>query len=216
MAELLVIRHGQASFGADNYDQLSALGEKQSVAVGDALRDMNWVPDRMVTGTLERQKKTLEFMGFSGAADEHPGWNEYDFYDLLRVRHGGEMPHDVRHDRRTHFRTLRETVFDWQAGGLEGTKESWSDFTDRIESARKFSTAEGAERVLVVSSGGVIGQLAAQSVEAPPKMMMTLNLQVKNTSITKFIFSGSRFFLHEFNSTPHFATPERAGLMSYS
>lgn len=216
MAELMVIRHGQASFGADNYDKLSDLGEQQAVAVGDALREMNWIPDRLITGTLDRQKQTLEGMRLDGDPEEHPGWNEYDFYDLLAVKHGGEMPHQVRHDRKTHFKTLRETVFEWQAGGLIGAKESWTDFTTRIEDARRFSTTQGAERVLVVSSGGVIGQLAARSLNAPPKMMMTLNLQVKNTSITRFIFSGERFFLHEFNSTPQFATPERAGLMSYS
>ncbi|MEY8840214.1 histidine phosphatase family protein, partial [Cribrihabitans sp. XS_ASV171] len=38
MAELLVIRHAQASFGADNYDLLSELGHRQSQAVGAALR----------------------------------------------------------------------------------------------------------------------------------------------------------------------------------
>lgn len=216
MAELLVVRHGQASFGADNYDQLSDLGKQQSVVLGKTLRNMGWVPDRLITGTLERQKQTLHHMGFSTGGEEHPGWNEYDFYDLLRCRYGGKMPHQVRHDRKTHFRTLRETVFEWQADALKGTKETWTDFTTRIEAARQFSTNQAVERVLVISSGGVIGQLAARAVEAPDKMMMTLNLQVKNTSITRFVFSGSRFFLHEFNATPHFVSPERAGLMSYS
>ena len=49
MSELLVIRHGQASFGQDNYDVLSDLGHRQSKAVGALLREMGWVPDRLVT-----------------------------------------------------------------------------------------------------------------------------------------------------------------------
>ena len=40
MAELLVIRHGQASFGQDDYDVLSDLGHQQSRAVGALLREM--------------------------------------------------------------------------------------------------------------------------------------------------------------------------------
>ena len=216
MAELIVIRHGQASFGADNYDQLSELGHRQSELVGKALGAAGWVPDRLVTGTLTRQHETLTSMGFSQAPEQHPGWNEYDFHNLLAKRFNDDVPHDVRKDRKTHFRTLRETIHEWQAGGLDGADESWKDFTTRIESARRFSTETGVRRVLVISSGGVIGQLVAATLGAPAKMMMELNLQVKNTSITKFIFSGDRFFLHEFNATPHFAPAECAGMLTYS
>ncbi|TDK45111.1 histidine phosphatase family protein [Antarcticimicrobium luteum] len=219
MAELLVIRHAQASFGAGDaasYDRLSDLGHKQAEVAGRALRETGWVPDRLITGTLTRQKETLRSMGFDAAPQTHPGWNEYDFHDLLDARFGGEMPDLVREDRKTHFRTLRETILEWQAGGLSGARESWSDFTARVEAARAFATAEPVERVLVISSGGAIGQLVAASLEAPPKQMIALNLQIKNTSITRFVFSGSRFFLHEFNTTPHFAPPGAADLLTYS
>ncbi|KIN70121.1 Phosphoglycerate mutase family protein [Sulfitobacter donghicola DSW-25 = KCTC 12864 = JCM 14565] len=46
--------------------------------------------------------------------------------------------------------------------------------------------------------------------------MMNLNLQIKNASMTRFVFSGSLFSLSEFNATPHYATPDGAKLMSYS
>lgn len=216
MAELLVIRHAQASFGADNYDQLSELGHRQSELAGAALREMGWVPDRLVTGTLTRQHETLSSMGFDAKPEQHPGWNEYDFHNLLAKRFNDDVPHDVRKDRKTHFRTLRDTIHAWQAGGLDGADESWTDFVDRIRAARVFSTDTDARRVLVISSGGVIGQLVAATLGAPDAMMMELNLQVKNTSLTRFIFSGDRFFLHEFNATPHFAPADRAALLTYS
>lgn len=216
MAELIVVRHAQASFGSDNYDQLSDLGHQQSELVGEALRHMDWVPDRLVTGTLTRQHETLASMGFDQAPEQHPGWNEYDFQNLLAKRFSDDVPHDVRKDRKTHFRTLRETIFEWQDGGLDGADESWIDFTSRIQAARRFSTDTDARRVLVISSGGVIGQLVASTLGAPAKMMMELNLQVKNTSISRFIFSGDRFFLHEFNATPHFASADRTGMLTYS
>jgi broad specificity phosphatase PhoE len=38
MGTLYLVRHGQASFGADDYDQLSELGRRQSVRLGEYLR----------------------------------------------------------------------------------------------------------------------------------------------------------------------------------
>ncbi|QBF31937.1 histidine phosphatase family protein [Thalassococcus sp. S3] len=216
MAELLVIRHAQASFGQDNYDRLSDLGHEQSRVVGDALRASGWEPDRLITGTLTRQKETLASMGFSEPPEEHPGLNEYDFHDLLRVRFNGTIPDLVMGDRKTHFRTLRETILDWQKGGLSGAKESWRDFETRVAAARAFATDTDAKRVLVISSGGPIGQLTARALDAPDAQMMALNLQVKNTSLTRFIFSNRAFFLHEFNATPHLADAARAHLLTYS
>lgn len=216
MAELLVIRHGQASFGQDNYDVLSDLGRRQSVAVGALLRQIGWQPDRLVTGTLVRQKDTLRAMGFDQSPQEHAGFNEYDFADLLAARYVGDVPHLVTADRKTHFRALRETVFEWQDAAFDGASETYMEFAARVEAARRFATDGAAKRVLVISSGGVIGQLTATALGAPMRQMMQLNLQVKNTAMTRFMFSGPAFSLHEFNATPHFMSSEGADLLSYS
>ncbi|MEQ3670250.1 histidine phosphatase family protein [Pseudophaeobacter sp.] len=216
MAELLIVRHGQASFGAENYDDLSDLGRQQSRALGDTLRALDWVPDRMITGSLMRQKQTLEEMGFDGDAEEHAGWNEYDFHDLLNSRYGGVAPDDVITDRKTHFRALRETLTEWQQGGIASAGESWLTFCDRVERARQAAVSDRVERVLVVSSGGAIARLVADSLSLPNDQMIALNLQIKNTSTSRFVFSKEKFFLHEFNSVPHFHNVERAALMTYS
>ena len=216
MAELLVIRHGQASFGEDNYDVLSELGHKQSEAVGALLRELGWTPDRMITGTLTRQKETLASMGFSEAPEEHAGFNEYDFGDLLNARFKGAVPDLVKGDRKTHFRALRETVFEWQDAAFSGASETYAEFAARVEAARAFATDTAAKRVLVISSGGVIGQLASTALGADKRHMMELNLQVKNTAMTRFMFKDARCSLHEFNATPHFMTASNAALLSYS
>ena len=215
MAELIIIRHGQASFGAENYDKLSDLGHVQSALVGKALQTRGWIPDRVVIGGQVRHRETLNGMGLSDA-EVDSGFNEYDFHDLLLARFDGDVPNPILGDRKTHFRSLRETVFEWQAGGLPNATESWLDFTTRIENALTKATRDGAERILVVSSGGVIGQITADTVGGPAKMMMTLNLQIKNTAINKFIISGSKRFLHEFNATPHLDVPEHADKLTYS
>ncbi|MBE1281821.1 MAG: histidine phosphatase family protein [Rhodobacteraceae bacterium] len=219
MAELLVIRHGQASFGAGDaaaYDQLTDLGYTQSRLLGDLLRDLDWVPDRVVTGTLARHRQTLDGIGFDTAAEEHAGWNEYDFHDLLTAKHSGVLPENVQKDRQSHFRALKTTLREWQDGGLTGASENWTQFSDRVEQARSHAVRAGAERVLVVSSGGVIGKLVSATLQTPPAQMIALNLQVKNTSMTRFIFTERAFFLSEFNATPHFADNDRSVYMSYS
>lgn len=216
MAELIVVRHGQAAFGQVNYDQLSDLGHKQAELAGKVLAEMGWVPDRLITGTLERQRDTMTSMGFTGAREEHAGFNEYDFNDLLHARYDGNVPDVVKGERKTHFRTLRETVFEWQDGGLPSASESWTDFETRVAAALNFATDTEARRVLVVSSGGVIGQLVASAMQAPTRMMMEVNLQIKNASINRFVFSKGRVFVQGFNATPHLDTTETAHLMTYS
>ena len=216
MAELLIVRHGQASFGADDYDILSDLGHRQSAALGEMLREIGWTPDRLVTGTLRRQKETLASMGFDAAPEEHAGFNEYDFGDLLNARFDGKVPDMVKGDRKTHFRALRETIFDWQDAAFDGASETYAAFAQRVEAARAFACDTDAPRVLVVSSGGVIGQLTATALGADKRHMMELNLQIKNTAMTRFMFKGDRFSLSEFNATPHFMSPAGAALLSYS
>ncbi|MEP1765164.1 MAG: histidine phosphatase family protein [Sulfitobacter sp.] len=216
MAELLVIRHGQASFGAANYDVLSDLGRRQARAAGAWLRQMEWTPDRIITGTLDRQIDTATEMGFSPQLETHQGLNEYDFGSLLDTRFKDGLPDLVQADRKTHFRTLRETVFEWQRGEIDNPYETWPAFVERVAAARRFAVEAGAKRVLLVSSGGVIGQMVAASLGAPDAHMMQLNLQIKNTAMTRFMFSGAAFSLSEFNATPHFSTPQSAPLMSYS
>ena len=215
MPELLIVRHGQASFGAENYDELSPLGVEQAQLAGDYLRHIGWQPDRVISGTLKRQIDTATAMGFA-PEETIPGFNEYDFHNLLLARFNGNVPDLVMGDRKTHFRTLRETVFAWQADELQNPSETWTHFTTRIETAFTQATREGADRILVVSSGGVIGQTVAASVNGPAKMMMTLNLQVKNTALTKLICAGEKRFLHEFNATPHLDVPQNRDKLTYS
>ena len=211
MAELLLIRHGQASFGAENYDQLSPMGERQAKALAAHLKALGWVPDRLVTGTLARQIQTLEAIGFEGPRKEHPGFNEYSLEgarktELNSIAKAG--------DRKTYIRGLKAVVLDWQKDSALDTDESFLTFEDRTRAAMDFATNTNAKRVLVVTSGGVIGQTVRATLGAPPPMMVELNLQIKNTSITRFIFSGARRMLQEFNAAPHLdANPD---LLSYA
>ncbi|WP_171126110.1 MULTISPECIES: histidine phosphatase family protein [unclassified Ruegeria] len=216
MAELLLVRHAQASFGADNYDKLSDLGHRQSAQLGDWLQGTGWVPDRLITGTLARHAETLASMGFSAAPERHAGLNEYDFKDLLNARFGGDVPQRVQGDRKTHFRALRETILHWQEGGLPDASESWAEFSARVAAALRFVTQTEARRVLVVSSGGPIGQITSSVLNAPNPQMMELNLQLRNTSQSRFLFSSRGVGLTEFNAIPHLHPVAQAEMITHS
>ncbi len=204
LAELLVIRHGQASFGAENYDKLSDIGREQSRRAGDWLRAHGWVPDRVLTGDLSRQRGTADEMGFASARID-PGFDEYDSGALLAWR-----PF-TGSDRRAYFLHLRETVHAWIDGGECGG-ETFANFAARVDRAFCDAMRPGAKRVLVVSSGGVVGRMVAETLKAPPRMMMALNLQVRNTAMTRWIYSPRGVHLHSFNALPHLSAPADAAL----
>ena len=94
MATLYLVRHGQASFAAENYDRLSELGRRQSVWLGEYFAGRGSEFSRVVCGTLERQRETaraiLEAMGSVLTAAEHPGWNEYSGEALYKAYLGDE------------------------------------------------------------------------------------------------------------------------------
>ena len=59
MGTLYLVRHGQASFGADDYDLLSPLGHQQSVRLGEYFKYKGVAFEAAVTGTLKRQLQTF-------------------------------------------------------------------------------------------------------------------------------------------------------------
>ena len=59
MGSLYLVRHGQASFGADDYDQLSERGEAQAVRLGEYWRERGLSFDAVYAGTLKRHQQTL-------------------------------------------------------------------------------------------------------------------------------------------------------------
>ena len=63
MGTLYLVRHGQASFGADNYDQLSALGQRQCQRLGEYFGAKGRRFSAAITGTLARQTQSLDAIG---------------------------------------------------------------------------------------------------------------------------------------------------------
>jgi broad specificity phosphatase PhoE len=121
MGTLYLVRHGQASFGADDYDQLSDLGRRQSVRLGEYFAQKQIHFDGLIAGTLRRHRQTLEgILEGMNRAGEHLSWdglNEYDSAAVIAAIHPQKLekpgsPEQYRH----HFRLLRDGLAQWMAG----------------------------------------------------------------------------------------------------
>ena len=221
MPTLFLIRHGQASFGADDYDVLSPIGHEQAETLGQWFAQERIVPDLVAHGTLRRQKETmagiLKGLSHEMKAEEHGGFDEYDFASPLSAKYAeGGAPEGMMSDHKSHFRTLRSTVAEWQRDEIPNPPERWSDFVTRVETACRAMMREGVETVFAVSSGGAIAQAVAALLEAPGVHQTRMQLQMKNTAITRFLFTPRSTYLHSFNETPHITAANADRLLTYA
>jgi broad specificity phosphatase PhoE len=220
MAELILVRHGQASFGADDYDKLSELGWRQSRWLGEYFAERGATFDRVVRGSMRRHSETLagiaEGMGRPLAGEEDARLNEYDSHALLRA-HLGKKPMPQGDDRRAHFRVLREAMYGWTDGTLNGAAhEPFAEFRARVLAALAAARAGAVKRVLVVSSGGPISTILAEVLGMPQRGVVDLNLQTRNTGISELQAGASRIHCVSFNNVPHLDRPDRSGALTYS
>ena len=220
MTELVLVRHAQASFGADDYDRLSELGWRQSRWLGEYFAERGVTFDRVLRGSLRRHTETLagiaEGLGAELDAGEDARLNEYDSHALLHAHLKGK-PLPQGKDRREHFRILREAMYAWTDGTLAGDlHEPFIAFRSRVLGALAELRSGAAQRILVVSSGGPISTILAEVLGTPQRGMVDLNLQTRNTGITELRAGATRIHCVSFNNVPHLDRPDRAGALTYS
>jgi broad specificity phosphatase PhoE len=224
MAVLYLVRHGQASFTAENYDRLSELGQRQSAWLGEYFAARRTVFARAVSGTLERQRQTahaiLGAMGSGLAAEEHPGWNEYSGEALYKAYLGDEWAHArAKGDVRAVYRTIKAALNAWSEGSLPGPlPETWGGFGERVAAAMHSACAGVPEdaNVLAASSGGAIARGVADLLQAPARTAIELNLQFRNSGFCEIFFSPRSMRLISFNCVPHLERDDRRDAITYS
>ena len=224
MAILYLVRHGQASFAAENYDRLSELGRRQSVWLGEYFAERGIVFARAVCGTLERQRQTardiLDTMGSTLTATEHPGWNEYSGEALYKAFLGDEWANArAKGDVRSVYRTIKAALAAWSEDKLPGPlPETWNGFGERIAAAMKSACAGLPDdaNVLAATSGGAIGRGIADLLQAPAQTAIELNLQFRNSGFCEIFFSPRSMRLISFNCVPHLERGDRRGAITYS
>lgn len=223
MAELFVVRHAQAAFGTDDYDRLTELGHRQSRWLGEYFAERAMRFDRVITGTLRRHRETLAGISESlaGLPEAHAlgGLNEYQA-DVLLAAHLGESSLariDRGGDRRAHFRILREALYAWVDGALQTDAHTpFDEFAAGVRDALEAARAPGAERVLVVSSGGPISTLIGTVLGLAPRSMVELNLQARNTGVSEFRAGAKAVLCVSFNNVPHLDRSGRRESITYT
>ena len=229
MGDLLLIRHGQASFGAADYDRLSSTGEQQSARLGAWLAANESAPAHVVRGALRRHAQTAEHClrgaGLDVAVEIVPALDELDHVDLLR-RHrpdldGAEaLAAELCRQRDPHraFQQMFVAAVDrWTAGTHDHEyTRPWPAFRQGVLAsltalAARARDAEGD--TWVVTSGGPIAVIAAHLFGAPPERTFALSWPLANTGLSRVRVNGAGPQMVTYNAWPHLAGA--ADLLTY-
>ena len=225
MGTLYLVRHGQASFGAENYDKLSELGTRQCTALGAWMHECGLVFEGVMRGSLVRQRQSLAAIATQLAGlpeeTEWPCLNEYDSHALIQtVLHTLKEPlppESTPEGYRAHFRLLRQALQGWMEGRTQPLgMPTWQGWLEGVANALDHVRRHHAGDVLVVSSGGPIATAVAQVLGAPGEAMVELNLRMRNSSVTEFAFTPKRHVLVSYNALPHLQHPERRGWVTFA
>jgi len=214
MGLVLLVRHGQASFGADDYDVLSEIGWAQGRLLGKWLAERDVVPTAVIHGGMRRQRDTgramAEAAGWEVEPVADPGWDEFDHVGMVAAY--PELPPDVDlTDRRAFQRLFEEATAHWTAGEPGDFAETWVGFCDRARAAldRAVAAAGSGQTVVVVSSGGPIGvacsALVDPDADAPElaRLWQRFNTVIVNSSVTRVVVGSTGPRLLTFNEHPH-------------
>lgn len=199
MANIFLIRHGQASFGAENYDQLSALGYRQTKLLGEFCARQSLKPAQIITGAMARHAQSYQSFCQGFGADLtrtiNADYNEFDHEQVLLVASGAKNKTELGallladpNPKAKLYTMFSAAVARWQSAEFDSDySESWIDFKNRAHKALH-ATLLGAscdENIFVFTSGGVIACIVGQLLGLADAQVFAINFSIANASITK-------------------------------
>lgn len=236
MGQIYLVRHGQASFGAADYDQLSAHGVEQSRMLGAWLASCNQAFGQVVTGSLRRHRQTAEAClgAMPGAPPPaawraDPGFDEYDHVEVL-AKHAPQMRDPIAakdaletdaNPRKAFQKMFAQAMARWMGGQHDADyRESWPAFRARCAAALRRAVAQaGASRsVAVFTSGGPIAAICQELLGFPDARAAELNFALANSSVTKLLYSSAqpdRISLSYLNNFAHLEQTGQAHAVTY-
>ena len=226
MGTLYLVRHGQASFGEDDYDRLSALGHRQARRLGEYLRERfereQVQIDTVLMGSLTRHRETWEGMaagaGWTLTPQVRDGLNEYDSQALIETVHPEPLARpDTPELYRHHFRLLRDALQAWMAGRTQPRgMPTYGQFVQGIDEALTQVRTQCSGNALMVSSGGPISTALGRVLGTPAETTIELNLRIRNTALAEFQFSPKRHSVLTWNTLPHLEGPQYQRWVTYA
>lgn len=217
MSQVLLVRHGQASWGAADYDVLSELGGRQATVLGETLRERGLRADILLHGAMQRQRETARLLG---EAAGWTGWTEEVCWDEMNHEEVlARQPHTFAGDTPTprEFQAWFEAATDrWVAGDHDHEYgESFAGFSERVLDGldalvRRLGPGGTA---VVVTSGGPIARVATELLGGGIDVYRRVAPVVVNTSVTKVVVGERGATLVSFNEHGHLET--RPDLLTY-
>tara|TARA_Y100001951_G_scaffold104634_1_gene116897 strand:- start:1413 stop:2111 length:699 start_codon:yes stop_codon:yes gene_type:complete len=231
VGSIYLIRHGQASFGADDYDVLSPVGVRQAEVLGEHLEQLGIAFDRCVSGSLRRQQHTatsaLQRMSSAPALDIDDAFNEFDADAVIRSLLPDLLPeepealHILRNgaQNRAEFQRLFAKLIQRWVSGEHDTPElqSWQAYVEQVAGGlqRILEQAHSKQNIAIFTSGGTITALLRLITGVPAEKAFDLNWQIVNTSLSLLKFRGSEVSLASFNSHVHLQLLKAPELITY-
>ncbi len=235
MSTIFMIRHGQASFGKENYDKLSERGVDQSRILAEHLFGLGLRFDVMYAGTMKRHLETAE--EFTRLYEKHniqspelkkyEEFNEYDPESVLTaiipllIEEKPDFSHSVEKmfsDKKSFQKVFEKVMMRWVSGDfdLPGLVR-WEEFVSRVERGVKMvmeSDGKG-KKIAIFSSGGPISIVAQKALSLSNTSTIQLNWQTINSSVTRFKCTHDRIMLMSFNEHAHLEMEGDRSLVTY-
>ena len=223
MSTIYLIRHGQASFGAKDYDYLSELGMQQAEILGKSLTDRRQIFDAVYQGTLRRQKQTQDqvcqcFNNHDLFFPEPVTADFFDEYDAIAVwqHYIPEITADnpvLKQDLKTAgtdqkaFQKLYSLVIDKWLSDQYNSPEClvWKDFKDCVVSGLNsvINNHGSGKNIAIFTSGGTISVIFQHILDLSDKKTMELSWQIMNGSVSRVKYSKDKISISSFNETAH-------------
>jgi len=214
---LLLVRHGQASAGAADYDCLSGRGNEQCRRLGHWLARTGHEFDAVLIGGMKRHAQSAAAVAeaFEQAGGKplpspevEPGFNEFDHHAVFESysrANGGreEVQRAAREGIDALAPLIRAALRAWARGEIEGVPESWSRFGERVVAAGERAAARPEQRVLVLTSGGVAARIAQAALGAPDETAVHLNMSLRNSALVELHRLDGGLALGSWNAVPH-------------
>lgn len=215
MSTIYLVRHGQASFGAQDYDKLSDLGCRQASVAGEYFRDCGIHFDAVYSGDLSRQRETARLAIASQPAEvpHHidPRFNEIQNEEQLKCL----MPQVIQQNPAVKtlvdkglssskdYQKAIEAVFNyWVSPACNDSRiQSWADFSGNARQAVTDVMQEhgGGKTIGIFTSGGTLATVVAQVLGLGGEQTYPFYEPVFNCSVTQLFYSGSKVSLSYFN-----------------
>lgn len=224
MAAIYLIRHGQASFGAADYDKLSELGMEQACILGRDLCERPIDFDHVICGSMLRHQETakacLAEFSIPSEIQTDARWNEYDHENILELELKSRGFESVKEfvNASTNPKQAFEKLFidasiSWMNRSHNGYTETYNDFCSRLNAALESCINDHAEEnpksnIAVFTSGGPISFIASKLLSTPESHLININWTLCNAGITKLVTTTNRTFLASLNEHAHL---EKAG-----